>query len=82
MYNVRAGDTQGFVDAVKKAMERPIAGFVLERMRIENVERRLAAILERDWESEGLEAMKEWEAQATVVETRHSTDPAQNEEAV
>lgn len=68
MYNVRAGDTAGFVDAVKKAMERPIVPLVLERMRMENVERRLAAILERDWESEGLEAIKQWEELAVVAE--------------
>lgn len=56
------------MDAVKKAMERPIVPLVLERMRMENVERRLAAILERDWESEGLEAIKQWEELAVVAE--------------
>lgn len=58
MYNVRTDDTKGFVRAIRKAMDFPIARFVPEEMRMESVERRLNEILERNWEKEGLEAVK------------------------
>jgi hypothetical protein len=52
VYNVFKGDTDGFVQAIKDAISHPIASYVLERMRISSVEKRLAAILEKDWQSE------------------------------
>lgn len=52
MYNVFANDIDGFVNAIRGAIENPIQPFVLEEMKIEAVERRLHAILQRDWEGE------------------------------
>jgi len=54
VYNVFQGDTDGFVQAIKDAISHPIDSFVLERMRISSVEKRLGEILEHDWESEAM----------------------------
>jgi len=52
VYNVRSGDLDGFVEAVKGALSHPIESYVPEDMRMSSVERRLGAILEKDWEHE------------------------------
>jgi hypothetical protein len=52
VYNVFKGDTEGLVQAVKDAVSHPIGSYVLESMRMSSVEKRLATILENDWESE------------------------------
>jgi len=52
VYNVFKGDTDGLVQAMKDAISHPIDRYVLDRMRISSVEKRLAAILEKDWQSE------------------------------
>ncbi|KAF7320164.1 hypothetical protein MKEN_00800900 [Mycena kentingensis (nom. inval.)] len=62
VYNVFQGDKQGFIDAVKKALENPIDRFILDRMRMSAVEERLAGILETDWRGEGIKLLEERKA--------------------
>lgn len=52
VYNIHKDDSDAFVRAVRSAMEHPIDRYVLERMKMSAVERRLTEILERDWEAE------------------------------
>ncbi|KAI0312911.1 hypothetical protein OF83DRAFT_1176177 [Amylostereum chailletii] len=52
VYNVFAGDREGFVNAVREAAENPIDSFVLERMQLPSVIARLEKILERDYYAE------------------------------
>lgn len=52
VYNVFANDLEGFVSAVKGAVDNPIQSFVLDDMKIQSVERRLHAILQHDWDRE------------------------------
>ncbi|KAF7331672.1 hypothetical protein MKEN_00046900 [Mycena kentingensis (nom. inval.)] len=51
VYNVRRGDKQGLIDAVKAALANPIDSFVPERMTFPSIEERLAPIVDRDWEA-------------------------------
>ncbi|KZP07285.1 hypothetical protein FIBSPDRAFT_875686 [Athelia psychrophila] len=52
VYNVFANDLEGFVSAIKGAVDNPIQSFVLDDMKIQSVERRLHAILQHDWDGE------------------------------
>ncbi|KAJ7269852.1 hypothetical protein C8J57DRAFT_1323726 [Mycena rebaudengoi] len=54
VYHVFKGDRDGFVNAVKDAVSRPIESFILDRMRMQSVEQRLGRILSTDWEMEAL----------------------------
>ncbi|KAF8211115.1 hypothetical protein K438DRAFT_1569743 [Mycena galopus ATCC 62051] len=58
VYHVFKGDRDGFVDAIKSAVENPIESFVLERMKIESVEYRLGKMLEHDWRTEAEELLE------------------------
>lgn len=60
VYNVKKGDLEGFVDAVRRAVENPLGDrWVPERMRMESVERRLEELVGRDWEGEWRRLMQE-----------------------
>lgn len=60
VYNVKKGDLEGFVDAVRRAVENPLGDrWVLERMRMGSVERRLEEFVGRDWEGEWRRLMEE-----------------------
>ncbi|KAJ6560403.1 hypothetical protein B0H19DRAFT_853525, partial [Mycena capillaripes] len=52
VYNVFAGDKEGFMRAIKDALANPIQSHILDRMRMSAVEQRLANIIERDWKAE------------------------------
>jgi len=52
VYNVFRDDLDGFVQAIKNAISHPIESYILEPMRMSSVEKRFAAILEHDWQSE------------------------------
>ncbi|KAJ7512749.1 hypothetical protein B0H11DRAFT_1947220 [Mycena galericulata] len=54
VYHVFKGDRDGFVDAIKQAVEHPIDSYVLDRMTMQAVEERLANILSTDWEAEAI----------------------------
>ncbi|KAF8211118.1 hypothetical protein K438DRAFT_1808840 [Mycena galopus ATCC 62051] len=58
VYHVFIGDRDGFVDAIKRAVENPIESYVLERMKITSVEYRLGKMLEHDWRTEAEELLK------------------------
>ncbi|KAI0317949.1 hypothetical protein OF83DRAFT_84019 [Amylostereum chailletii] len=49
VYNVFINDKQGFVKAIKSALNNPIDSFVPEHMRMKSIESRLQHILERDY---------------------------------
>ncbi|KAJ7249496.1 hypothetical protein B0H12DRAFT_1019592 [Mycena haematopus] len=57
VYHVRAGDRDGFVSAIKSAVDNPIQSYVLERMKIGSVEYRLGKMLEHDWKAEAAEVL-------------------------
>ncbi|KAF7303981.1 hypothetical protein MIND_00629100 [Mycena indigotica] len=50
VYNIFVGDTHGFVDALKSAIDDPIESFVPETMRMPSIEERVGRILRTDWE--------------------------------
>ncbi|KAJ7033664.1 hypothetical protein C8F04DRAFT_1210791 [Mycena alexandri] len=52
VYHVFRGDRDGFVKAIKDAVEHPIQSYVLDRMKMEAVMHRLGNILSTDWEAE------------------------------
>ncbi|KAJ7067833.1 hypothetical protein C8F01DRAFT_1115897 [Mycena amicta] len=52
VYNVRRGDKQGLIDAVKAALANPIDSFIPERMTLPSIEGRLAGLVDNDWEAE------------------------------
>ncbi|KIM79534.1 hypothetical protein PILCRDRAFT_823456 [Piloderma croceum F 1598] len=52
VYNVFKDDLEGFVKAIQDAISHPIQSFVPEQMRMPSIERRLGAILEKDWQRE------------------------------
>ncbi|KAJ7509753.1 hypothetical protein B0H11DRAFT_1257251 [Mycena galericulata] len=52
VYNVRHGDREGFVNAIAAALENPIPSYIPDRMRMSEVEKRLADIVDNDWEAE------------------------------
>ncbi|KAJ7740045.1 hypothetical protein DFH07DRAFT_751970 [Mycena maculata] len=54
VYHVFKGDRDGFVKAVKDAVAHPIDSYILDRMTMQAVERRLGNILSADWETEAL----------------------------
>ncbi|KAJ6534589.1 hypothetical protein DFH09DRAFT_1091919 [Mycena vulgaris] len=56
---VRKGDREGFVKAVVDALANPIDSYVPERMRMSSVEKRLAEIVDHDWEAEA-RSQAEW----------------------
>ncbi|KAF8211116.1 hypothetical protein K438DRAFT_1808837 [Mycena galopus ATCC 62051] len=58
VYHVFVGDRDGFVDAIKSAIENPIESYVLERMKIESVQYRLGKILEHNWRIEAEELLE------------------------
>ncbi|KAJ7664870.1 hypothetical protein B0H17DRAFT_991114 [Mycena rosella] len=62
VYNVFKGDEAGFVDAVVSASSHPIDSFVLEQMRTDAVEARVAAMVERDWKGEAVRLLAERQA--------------------
>ncbi|KAJ7432318.1 hypothetical protein B0H11DRAFT_1760765 [Mycena galericulata] len=59
VYHVHKGDRDGFVQAIKDAIDNPIQSYVLDRMRISAVEYRLGQILEHDWRAEAEEVLEE-----------------------
>ncbi|KAJ7763603.1 hypothetical protein DFH07DRAFT_1018342 [Mycena maculata] len=52
VYNVRRGDREGFVNAIASAIANPIDSHIPDRMRMAAVQKRLAAIVDNDWEAE------------------------------
>ncbi|KAJ6485575.1 hypothetical protein C8R45DRAFT_997083 [Mycena sanguinolenta] len=62
VYNVFVGDHDGFVNAIKSAVDNPIESYVLERMRMASVEYRLGKMLEYDWRAEAAELLEERKA--------------------
>ncbi|KAJ7289185.1 hypothetical protein C8J57DRAFT_1164989 [Mycena rebaudengoi] len=52
VYNVRRGDREGFVQAIREALANPIGLYVPERMRMPSLERRIEEIIDHDWEAE------------------------------
>jgi len=54
VYNVFKNDLQGFVNAIKGALENPIRSFVPESMKMKSLEDRVHAILQKDWEGEAM----------------------------
>ncbi|KAF7356321.1 hypothetical protein MVEN_00964400 [Mycena venus] len=58
VYNVRVGDRDGFVNAIKDAAANPIQSHVLERMKMSSVEHRLGNIIEHDWKAEAAELLR------------------------
>lgn len=57
---MKKGDLEGFVDAVRRAVENPLGDrWVPERMRMESVEGRLEEFVGRDWEGEWRRLMQE-----------------------
>ncbi|CAK5275238.1 unnamed protein product [Mycena citricolor] len=67
VYNVFKNDRDGFVQAIRDAMDHPIESYVPENMRIAAVEQRLGRIVEHDWREEAVKLMK----------TRKMSDPEQ-----
>ena len=63
VYNVFKDDKEGFIDAIKQALENPIHRQVLPGMTMLAIQKRLAAILETDWRKE---------AEAVLVERKRS----------
>jgi len=49
VYNVFKGDQEGFVQAIKDAINTPIDRYILPRMTIKAIEARMREILENDW---------------------------------
>jgi len=49
VYNVFKGDQEGFVQAIKDAINTPIDRYILPHMTIKAVEARMRGILENDW---------------------------------
>ncbi|KAJ7129165.1 hypothetical protein C8R44DRAFT_699813 [Mycena epipterygia] len=62
VYNVFAGDREGFLQAIQDAKANPIQSFVLERMKMSAVEDRFGKILEHDWRAEASDLLKERQA--------------------
>jgi len=53
VYNVRRGDKEGFLKAIKSALENPLTDrYIVERMKMESLEKRLQDLLDTDWENE------------------------------
>jgi len=53
VYNVHAGDKEGFLKAIKSALKNPLTDrLVLERMKMASLEQRVQDLLETNWESE------------------------------
>ncbi|EIM85956.1 uncharacterized protein STEHIDRAFT_168983 [Stereum hirsutum FP-91666 SS1] len=52
VYHVHHGDEEGFVNAVREALDNPIDRYILDRMRLSEIEKRLQAVLEWDREME------------------------------
>ncbi|KZP09351.1 glycosyltransferase family 18 protein [Athelia psychrophila] len=61
VYNVFAEDLDGFVAAIKGALENPIERHVLERMRMSAVMARVEGWLEHDWRREAAALLESWE---------------------
>ncbi|KAJ7125776.1 hypothetical protein C8R43DRAFT_1212095 [Mycena crocata] len=59
VYNVRKDDREGFVNAIQQALNNPIESYVPEWMRMSSVEKRLADIVDHDWEAEA-KTLAEW----------------------
>ncbi|KAF7313364.1 hypothetical protein HMN09_00492100 [Mycena chlorophos] len=59
VYNVRKGDKQGLIDAVRAALDNPIDSFVPERMTLPSIETRMAALVDNDWEAEERALLRE-----------------------
>ncbi|KZT55606.1 glycosyltransferase family 18 protein [Calocera cornea HHB12733] len=57
-YTVLQGDTEGFVQAMKKALTTPIQPYVHPEMTKEGVTRRMGAFLSFDWRGLGMEILK------------------------
>ncbi|KAJ7289202.1 hypothetical protein C8J57DRAFT_1114794 [Mycena rebaudengoi] len=52
VYNVRRGDRDNFIQAIKEALANPIPSYIPDRMRKSAVERRIAEIVDHDWAEE------------------------------
>ncbi|KAJ7129176.1 hypothetical protein C8R44DRAFT_907351 [Mycena epipterygia] len=61
VYHVFKGDREGFVQAIKDAIDHPIqrSVYVLERMTMSAVENRLGKILEHDWRAEAADVLRQ-----------------------
>ncbi|KAI0037152.1 hypothetical protein K488DRAFT_75486 [Vararia minispora EC-137] len=49
VYNVFKGDKQGFIDAIRSALENPIDSFVIDHMRMHALETRVQEILTKNY---------------------------------
>ncbi|KAF7979996.1 hypothetical protein HWV62_40088 [Athelia sp. TMB] len=58
VYNVHVGDKEGFVRAIREALHKPIESYVLDRMRKEQVQARVHAVLETDWRTMAAELLE------------------------
>ncbi|KAF8334197.1 uncharacterized protein EI90DRAFT_3051445 [Cantharellus anzutake] len=59
VYNVHSGDKEGFLKAIKGAMTNPLTDrYILERMMMSSVEKRVQNLMEADWRSKAEELMK------------------------
>ncbi|KAJ6543873.1 hypothetical protein B0H19DRAFT_1168745 [Mycena capillaripes] len=59
VYNVRKGDRQGLIKAVKDALANPIESYVPETMRMESIQQRMADVVDTDWKAEE-QKLAEW----------------------
>ncbi|KAF7313104.1 hypothetical protein MKEN_00996300 [Mycena kentingensis (nom. inval.)] len=59
VYNVFVGDTEGFVDAIRQAVEHPFESFIPEYMRFFAIEERLGRIINTDWRRLAEDLMEE-----------------------
>ena len=68
VYNVFKGDQEGFVQAIKDAINTPIDRYIIPRMAMKAVESRLKEILDADWhkEAENLLAERQRKGQGVV----------------
>ena len=66
MYNVHRGDLNGFVSAVQGALNHPIDSYVLERMRVEEVEKRMQEFVEGNWKAQAKALLESGDFKGTV----------------
>lgn len=58
VYNVFKGDNKGFIAAIESAKRNPIERYILPRMKLTEVERRLRELVENDWQTEAERIME------------------------
>lgn len=67
MYNVHRGDKDGFLAAIKGAIENPLEGrWISDHMKEEKMRERVRGLVEGDWRGRAEEKLKEMPGVSTV----------------